>query len=235
MRKQMLNAGALLLGLFCCANCGTSDAATAKAAPQEGVRFYYACPGDSFAMLAGRTGYDKELLAAMNNLSPGYFCRGGEKLRLPAEDIIGRAAPASRGGETAYREAIGTKIWQPPLQGVITSAFAGQRSAGPHHGVDVAAEQGTAIRAAHSGRVVEAGWQNSIYGYAVLIDHGNGWQTHYAHCSKVLVKAGEAVKQGQQIALVGSTGNSTGPHLHLELIKDGVFLTPVAYFSGLAV
>lgn len=235
MRKQILHAGALLLGLFCCANCGLSATARAEIAPADGVRIYLAQPGDNFAMLAGRTGYAADLLAAMNNLSPGYSCRGGEALRLPEDNINARAALAARGGAGSYREATGGKIWRAPLTGIITSAFASERTSSPHHGIDIAADEGASIRAAHSGTVIEAGWKNSVYGYAVLIDHGNGWRTRYAHCSKVLVKAGDLVSQGQQIALVGSTGNSTGPHLHLELIKDSVYLNPANYFNDLSV
>ena len=80
---------------------------------------------------------------------------------------------------------------------------------------------------------MEAGWKNDVYGYAVVLEHGNGWQTLYAHCSQVLVKPGQQVRQGERIALVGSTGNSTGPHLHLELHKDGAFLNPADFFTGL--
>lgn len=234
MRKKILNAAAFALGIFCCANCGLSATARAELPPESGVRIYTAQAGDTFAMLAKRTGFEAELLAAMNNLSPGYYCRGGETLRLPEEDINARAALAAR-GSISDRGTTGSRLWQAPLQGVITSAFASKRAASPHHGIDIATDSGTPIRAARGGTVVEAGWKNSVYGYAVLIDHGNGWQTRYAHCSKVLVKAGDTIKQGQKIALVGSTGNSTGPHLHLEISKDGVYLNPNRYFSDLSV
>lgn len=225
MKKHIATFAALLMGLFFCGHCGAQAA--------DGLRGYIAQPGDSFAILARRTGYDHELLAAINNMSPGYCCRGGETLLLPAENSIIRTAPASRNG-TSPRSKNAT-TWQAPINGVITSAFAANRSASPHHGTDIAAPGGTPILAAHSGTVVLAGWQNSVYGYAVLIDHGNGWQTHYAHCSKVLVAAGNTVRQGQKIALVGSTGNSTGPHLHLELKKDEVYLNPARYFTDLSV
>lgn len=229
MKKQITTTAAILLGLFFCGHCGMSATALAE----DGVRIYEAKCGDNFIMLASRTGYDSELLAAMNNLSVGYSCHGGEVLRLPQEISPVRIAPASRSG-VAIRNTI-HQAWHAPVSGIITSRFASSRSGNPHHGIDIATNEGTAILAAHSGTVIESGWKNSIYGNSVLIDHGNGWQTHYAHCSKVLVKVGDFVRQGQKIALVGSTGNSTGPHLHLELIKDGVYLNPNAYFSDLSV
>lgn len=229
MNNRITTAAALLLGLFFCGHCGISTTAQAE----DGVRIYNAKCGDNFVMLANRTGYDCELLAAMNNLSPGYYCHGGEKLRLPQETAAVRYVPASRSSHSIRNSLYQT--WCAPVSGIITSRFASSRSGNPHHGIDIATDEGTAILAAHDGTVIESGWQNSIYGNAVLIDHGNGWQTHYAHCSKVLVKSGDTVRQGQKIALVGSTGNSTGPHLHLELIKDGVYLNPNAYFTDLSV
>jgi murein DD-endopeptidase MepM/ murein hydrolase activator NlpD len=233
--NKLLSVGALALGLFFCANCGVGSAAASSLEQddvQVGVRFYTAQVGDNFQILGKRIGFEAELLAAMNSLSPGYSCMGGEVLRLPVEnsgDVAVYAALASRGG--SLREGSGGKIWLTPVSGVKTSAFASSRSSGQHHGLDIAAAAGTDILAGHSGTVVEAGWKSSVYGYAVLLDHGNGWQTLYAHCSKVLVQVGDVVQQGQRIALVGSTGNSTGPHLHLELRKDGVYLDPARYFS----
>lgn len=221
---------ALLLGLICCANCGVAE--SARAATGD-IRCYTAEPGDNFAMIARRVGYDAELLAAMNNLSVGYCCRGGEILRLPGDHASALTARSNYSAD--LRPSTGGQIWQAPLQGIITSAFASGRGESRHHGLDIAADAGSEILAGHSGTVTEAGWKNSIYGYAVVIDHGNGWQTLYAHCSRVLVSTGQSVQQGQKIALVGSTGNSTGPHLHLEISKDGVYLNPRVYFGDLSV
>lgn len=228
MLKRMLTICCLALGFCLGANCGVATAETA--APYDDVRYYTACRGDNFVIISRRLGFTPELLAAMNDLSPGYCCQGGEKLLLPVQTTRTRQTLAARNG--ALRNGSG-RIWQKPLTGEVTSAFASVRGDSRHHGMDIAAASGTAIAAVHGGTVLEAGWKNSIYGYAVLIDHGNGWQTMYAHCSDVLVKPGQKVKQGQSIALVGSTGNSTGPHLHLELKKDGVFLDPADIISGI--
>ncbi len=114
-----------------------------------------------------------------------------------------------------------------PISGVITSRF-GSRSSGYHNGLDIAASTGTPIGAAAPGTVTFAGWQN-LYGNLVIISHENGVVTYYAHCSKIYVKKGQTVEKGETIAAVGSTGNSTGPHLHLEIWVDGVRQNPQKY------
>ena len=114
-----------------------------------------------------------------------------------------------------------------PVNGTITSRF-GRRSRGLHTGLDIANSSGTPIKAAASGTVIYAGYKGS-YGKMVVIDHGNGVQTYYAHCSKIKVGSGTYVDQGDVIATVGSTGNSTGPHLHLEVRVKGVAKNPKNY------
>lgn len=114
-----------------------------------------------------------------------------------------------------------------PVSGTITSRF-GRRSRGTHTGLDIAASKGVPIKAAASGTVVYSGTKGS-YGKLIVIDHGNGVQTYYAHCSKLNYSAGAYVNQGDVIAAVGSTGNSTGPHLHLEVRVNGVAKNPQNY------
>lgn len=102
-----------------------------------------------------------------------------------------------------------------------------------HTGTDIAGRIGNPIYAYKSGLVTFAGWSSGGYGYMVRIDHGNGVSTLYAHASKVLVTAGQEVAAGQQIALVGSTGYSTGPHLHFEIRINGVAVNAYPYISSL--
>lgn len=117
-----------------------------------------------------------------------------------------------------------------PVSGTITSRF-GVRSSirtSSHTGLDIATSTGTPIVAAASGTVTFSGYKGS-YGNMIVISHGNGVQTYYGHCSKLYVSAGTQVSQGQAIATVGSTGNSTGPHLHLEIRVNGVAYNPQNY------
>jgi len=127
----------------------------------------------------------------------------------------------------------GAMAWPVPSSQRITSFF-GPRDepiagAGTNHGaIDVGASSGASIVSANDGIVMFAGWHYS-YGNYVIVDHGGGISTLYAHCSSVLVGKGQSVTRGQKIALVGSTGYSTGPHLHFEVRKNGVRVNPLPY------
>jgi murein DD-endopeptidase MepM/ murein hydrolase activator NlpD len=115
--------------------------------------------------------------------------------------------------------------WVNPLpEAAVTSCF-GQRWGRLHAGVDLAAPNGTRIRAAGAGVVVAEG-PAAGYGNAVLIDHGNGYLTHYGHMSAITVTAGQRVAAGEQIGNEGSTGHSTGPHLHFE-VHQGSYKNPI--------
>lgn len=117
-----------------------------------------------------------------------------------------------------------------PISGTITSRFGNRESirSYAHRGLDIAAPKGTTIKAAASGKVIFSGYQGS-YGNLIKIDHGNGVVTYYGHCSKLYAKVGEKVEAGDSIAAVGSTGNSTGNHLHFEIQLNGQCVNPQNY------
>ncbi len=121
-----------------------------------------------------------------------------------------------------------------PTKGWLTSAFARERVhpilhlARPHEGIDVTAQMGAEIEAPASGVVTEVRWEEG-YGNMITVDHGYGLVTRYAHCSKILAVRGQRVKRGQVIAKVGSTGLSTGPHLHYEVWVNGKPVNPMKY------
>lgn len=112
---------------------------------------------------------------------------------------------------------IGTFIW--PANNHWLSGYDFSPSTN-HYGIDIAGSLGDAIYAADNGVVVYSGWNNWGYGYVVVIDHGNGWQTLYAHMSAISVVCSQSVFQGDTIGAIGSTGNSSGPHLHFEMLSD---------------
>ena len=117
-----------------------------------------------------------------------------------------------------------------PISGIITSRFAesSRIRSSRHTGLDISASTGTPIKAASSGTVTFSGRKGS-YGNLLVITHGNGVQTYYGHCSALYASAGQTVSQGQVVAAVGSTGNSTGPHLHLEIRVKGAAYNPQNY------
>lgn len=142
---------------------------------------------------------------------------------------IVNTTPYFSGTITTAKLDLGISLIKPIASGyTITSRF-GQRSSGTHTGLDIAAPMGTNIHAAASGTVVTSGWSDYGYGYHVVISHGNGVYTLYGHCSRLYANVGDVVNQGDTIAAVGSTGNSTGPHLHLEIRVNGQKLNPQYY------
>ena len=124
----------------------------------------------------------------------------------------------------------GIKIAVLPVQGTISSRYgvSSRIRVSTHTGLDIAATTGTPIKVVSDGTVTFAGWSGS-YGYLVKVDHGNGVETWYGHTSKMYVTAGEKVSAGETIAAVGSTGNSTGPHLHFEIRINGKTVNPQNY------
>ena len=123
-----------------------------------------------------------------------------------------------------------------PVAGVCSSGFGYRmhpirQTVKYHFGTDFAAESGSEIRAFAAGTVLAAG-QDAGYGNYVKLDHGDGYVTLYGHCSALLVQAGEHVEAGETIARVGATGQATGPHLHFELLRDGVYLNPEFYLAA---
>lgn len=117
-----------------------------------------------------------------------------------------------------------------PITGTITSRFGSVSSirSGAHTGLDIGASTGSPVKAAASGTVIWAGYKGSL-GNLVVVQHSNGVQTYYGHCSKIYVSSGQSISQGQTISAVGSTGNSTGPHLHFEIRVNGVAYNPQNY------
>ena len=140
-----------------------------------------------------------------------------------------RVSAVPSGGSSAYVN-IGVTLQKPLTGGIITSRFGSRESirSSPHRGMDIAASYGAPIKAAAGGTVTLSGW-NGSYGYCIKISHGNGTETVYGHCSKLIAKVGQKVSQGQVIAKVGSTGNSTGNHLHFEIQLNGQCVNPQKY------
>lgn len=179
--------------------------------------------GETLSEIASRYGVSEEELAGANGIEDLDVVLAGQELIIPRSGAV--AVVQDR--LSADVLPLGELAW--PVMGWISSPF-GLRDGRLHEGIDIAANEGAPVRAAGDGRVVFAG-PRGTYGLAVIIDHGDGLRTLYAHCSVILVEEGETVERGEIIARVGSTGRSTGPHLHLEVLLDGVPCDPILFLD----
>jgi len=162
---------------------------------------------------------------APEDLAPGKYYPLTAPLPAHASADVSAVAVRQKARPVATTAPRTTAQWvNPNPTGAVTSCF-GPRWGRVHEGVDLAAPDGTPIVAAGAGIVVRAG-EAEGYGNAVLIDHGNGFLTHYGHLSAIGVRVGEHVAAGQQIGNEGSTGHSTGPHLHFE-VHQGYYKNPI--------
>lgn len=126
-----------------------------------------------------------------------------------------------------YEGAIGSGTFVWPTSDHTISGYT--YDSGVHPAIDIGGAEGNPIYATDTGVVVYAGWSDYGYGYLIVIDHGTGWQSAYAHLSAVAVRCGQSVYQGGYIGALGNTGNSSGPHLHFELVINGVKVNPLDY------
>ena len=191
-----------------------------------GVQVHKVAQGDSFWELSRRHGVPLEALLAINSgVDPGHLLIGSEVLIPSSENAAQLVAAASEEDEPAVASLAGQFIW--PVIAPISSYF-GPRDGRNHNGIDLAANMGDDIRAARDGTVIIAG-EVPGYGNTVVLEHEDGTRTLYAHASVLKVKVGQKVRQGDLIALVGSTGRSTGPHLHFEIIVNDRPRDPLLY------
>lgn len=154
-----------------------------------------------------------------------------EEVPKPKTTYVASVSSGSVSGTSSKKVSLGISLIKPVSSGyTITSRFGSRESirTSGHRGLDIAAPKGTPIKAAAAGTVVTSGYSGT-YGYMIRISHGNGVETVYAHCSQLNVSQGQTVSQGQVIGKVGSTGRSTGPHLHLEVRVNGVLYNPQNY------
>jgi murein DD-endopeptidase MepM/ murein hydrolase activator NlpD len=208
--------------------------------------------GETLSEIAAAYGISVDALRQANRLPSASHLIVGETLRIPPHKgapAIAESSQTSSARDRALflgvqrhlerRTHTSVKTHQGfswPVQGLLTSPFGerdhvmGGGGTRFHAGIDLSVPTGTPIQASKDGIVVFAG-DNGAYGKAVKLDHPHGYSTLYAHNSRVLVHVGQRVKAGQVICLSGSTGRSTGPHLHFEMHKNGLPVDPLAYLK----
>ena len=194
--------------------------------PVSGV-YHTVVEKDTLGIIAARYKVDVSAIVEYegNDLEEPYDLAIGQKLIVPGgkKPYVPRKVFAYNGSvPQGATKGSGSFGW--PVTGRITQKFWNG-----HRAIDIAAPQGTPIYAADSGYVAFAGWSDVGYGRMIIIDHGNNFQTLYAHMQVYHVETGQSVGKGQKIGVVGSTGNSTGPHLHFEIILKGVRRNPLIY------
>lgn len=196
--------------------------------PVDGI-YYTVQAGDTVEKLAKtyQTTVEKIVTFEMNSLAEPYLLTPGQQIMLPdgrKKVTPSNYYPMTYVGSAPKGAPKGTGRFAWPTQGLLT-----QRFWSGHAGIDIANRTGTPIVAADAGYVVLAGRDTWGYGNQVLIDHGNGYVTRYAHLNTILVKAGDKVSKNQKIGTMGNTGRSTGPHLHFEIIYSQVHRNPLGF------
>ena len=203
---------------------------------QDGI-FVKVGKNDTVAKLADKHGSYKQAVFAANLLTEDAHLRMGTEIFLPGAKVAAVTASApkvrSRGAASAKVTATSSRMFRWPVMGKISSVFGWRRSPFGrrrvfHSGLDIRAPRGRGIVAAGDGRVVHSGWMGG-YGKTIVILHPSGLSTLYGHCSSLLVRNGASIRAGQLIARVGSTGRSTGNHLHFEVRRNGTPMNPLRY------
>ncbi len=220
--------------LACCvAACG-SHAARSNARPPAGTGIYHeVARGENLFRIGKAYGFDYRELARVNDIDDPAKIEIGQKIfipgatrRLPVEIIAPVATSESRPEPQEMPVGDGKFVW-PIRTGALSSRF-GPRGSSFHDGVDVAAPEGTPVYAARGGRVIYSD-QIPGYGNIVIVDHGDGLSSVYAHNSANEVRQGDTVRQGDLVSRVGRTGRTTGPNLHFEIRSRNIARNPLFY------
>jgi murein DD-endopeptidase MepM/ murein hydrolase activator NlpD len=194
--------------------------------PIDGV-YHTVAEDDTLDSIAEKYKVEAEAIATLshNQLNPPlYRIQEGMKLIVPGgtKPYVPRRVTSYSGPIPDNARGTGAFVWS--VSGTLTQGYWWG-----HRAIDIGAPTGSAVMAADGGYIAFAGWTDIGYGYLIIIDHANGYSTYYAHLSQMYVMVGQRVQRGQVIGAAGSTGNSSGPHLHLEIRYNGVEQNPLVY------
>ncbi|MBN1882967.1 MAG: peptidoglycan DD-metalloendopeptidase family protein [Deltaproteobacteria bacterium] len=211
----------LLLSLFMLASCVTTTSGTLTTGVYHTVE-----KGQTLWRISKTYGVDMQLIAEYNDIYNPDLIYEGQELFIPSVSEIKKVIVPE--GDTNVGEIIlnkGLFLW--PTEGLVYSLF-GMRWGRMHRGMDISGKSGTPVLAARDGTVTFAGVKGG-YGNIVILSHQDGYETRYAHLSSIKASVGDTVKTGDVIGLMGSTGRSTGPHLHFEIRKDDTARNPLFF------
>ncbi len=199
-------------------------------------RYYVVQPNDNLYSIAFSLELSPGQIRRVNPWLNPVYLEPGTRLLIPRDRQHERYAESYNNNEddhkydqTPDQPGYAGYIW--PLNHIEVSSHFGRRSGRLHTGIDLRAPRGTPIYASAPGRVIFSGY-NRGYGHMIVIDHGSGIETAYAHNSRNIAKKGQRVKQGQIVAMVGRSGNATGYHVHFEFRRHGHALNPIRYVQA---
>jgi murein DD-endopeptidase MepM/ murein hydrolase activator NlpD len=207
---------------------------SAESGLPQGV-FHVVEPGQTLWRIARVYDVPLDELSTANGIDDPSRLESGRAILIPGApeilDVAPWPAPLAPSPGAVPSVGIATGFVWPLAGGRVLSRFGEPRRTHRHAGLDIAGRRGQRIVAAAPGRVIYSDNRMRGYGHAVILDHGEGFQSLYAHNSRLLVRAGDEVAQGEPIAVLGKSGNATGEHCHFEIRKDRVPVDPLPYLS----
>jgi len=233
-RARMLALAALCVAALAASGCAniartvetTPSVGAAPPAPSSPAGVVHVVQaGQTLYSIARAYGQDVQDLASTNRLADPDRLEVGQRLFIPGAQAV-LSVPVSP------RREVDSETWQWPVEGgTVLSHFGAPRGRRRHAGLDIRGRHGQPVVAVDDGKVVYSGESMRGYGKTVIIDHGRGLKSLYAHNSSLLVKEGDRVRRGQPIARVGRTGNASGDHCHLEIRQDDVPRDPLRFIA----
>jgi murein DD-endopeptidase MepM/ murein hydrolase activator NlpD len=217
--KKTIPAILLAVGLLLLSSCVTTTS--------TGGVYHTVKKGQTLWRISKTYGVDMQVIAEYNDIYDKNLIFAGQEIFIPGAQKVLEVEIYKGGTEDSGEIVVNKGMFASPTEGTVYSLF-GYRWAQMHAGIDISGKSGTPVVAARDGTVTFAGRRGG-YGNLIIIGHADNYETYYGHLSAILVKVGDAVKRGQKIGLMGSTGKSTGPHLHFEVRKDGKVRNPLFF------
>jgi len=229
MRQRGLATARICWVLFPCAlglmSCSTGRPPTPTASVPSVGSPHFVRDGETLAAIGRLYGVQWQILAKLNHLTDPHRLEVGQAVWIPSHGATMRRSIRTLAVPSRHPPD-GRIKW--PAMGVLSSGF-GMRGGRFHGGIDLSGERGTPIVAADGGVVLMSGRGPDGYGKAVMLDHGNGLMTLYAHNERNVVRQGERVRRGQVVAFMGDTGRASGTHVHFEVFQHGQRVDPLRW------